>query len=897
MQTSEILPFANLHGLRPRCWICVGAGYSREDVKSLVLGQAKGFVGDAVINLQEIAIKIVSAGQDNLTAERVLGPLARQEVLRMLLAETRISSHMIELKRLRRQRTFFRKLDRAMQSGRMAFAHDEELAVLCERLEVRVGPSPIRDELKNLAQAYETWLTASRLWDEPLLLRAAVEILEQGWPAELTAPDEILFLSTQTPDSLETALLEALGQHVRVERKGPSLRNDTPTTTWTWERWHTLDDAADTLADRLSADQNWNQQWILLPDIPGVRRSLGRALAERGIPLADSRDPTRLRWEETVKWALLPIEIVARNYERQSVVSWLRTWFFEADFSKWVSEINARGIRQGLNSYTSGTLTVVHARLLEIGATLGGRKTCAELGEAHLKLLRESIGTQQDRLWLVAFFESLWKEFVADTALVEQDGRRAPTLFWFERLQSRVEQASPPVEFLKASSGVKLYRLQQALLESATLHDQNLYIFGMPATWLSGDGAGDYWFSEREREVLSGEFGTRSAIQVRAERIAVLKDWISSAGKVSVLDSLYDFDGRERGSILPILRELGQQFEEPLEHGSHPRWSASYGALRPVQPQNVQLPSMATRGISEISATVVDNYSRCGFWGLGGGRWKLWDCREPQAELWPDVRGNILHAAVLLLMGSRDPQGNFKMSCEVALESAWHRERPKGLLKGPRLQAYAKKRLIATLETFCAKEKEYFDRSGTQVLSMEEQEPLRMTLRTEQGDVVIVGRPDRIDQHTDGLFVIDYKTSSSLPNGTEMVELGYRLQLPFYALATQRKYEKPVLGVQFVELNRKGGRTRGIFLKNYNGKEPGNLTNTRARTSLFDADPTVIWSKAEAQLMHHVQGYMGGTFEARPKKPQECPRCSFRDLCGHRRKSPEELETTEGGGE
>jgi RecB family exonuclease len=336
------------------------------------------------------------------------------------------------------------------------------------------------------------------------------------------------------------------------------------------------------------------------------------------------------------------------------------------------------------------------------------------------------------------------------------------------------------------------------------------------------------------------------------------------------------------------LRELGQEFEGPVEHGSHERWTASFGALRPVPPQSIQLLPLFARGISEISATVVDQYSRCGFWGLAGGRWKLWDIREPQAELWPEVRGNMLHTAVLLLMDSRDEKGNFRISCEQALEQAWHRERPKGLLRGPRLQAYAKKRLVSTLETFCAKEKEYFERSGTRVLSMEESEPLRFRIQMEEGPVTVTGRPDRIDEHPDGLFVIDYKTSSSLPSGTDMVDLGYRLQLPFYALAAQGRYEKPVLGVQYVELNRKGGRTRGIFFKNYNGKAPGNLTNTRARASLFETEPGALWSRAEEKLVEHVQGHMRGSFEARPKKDVECPRCSYRDLCGHRRKAPDE---------
>ena len=62
---------------------------------------------------------------------------------------------------------------------------------------------------------------------------------------------------------------------------------------------------------------------------------------------------------------------------------------------------------------------------------------------------------------------------------------------------------------------------------------KNLWILGVPPDWLEASNAGDYWFSEKEREILSAEFSVRSGLQVRQERIAALRAWIAGAERVS----------------------------------------------------------------------------------------------------------------------------------------------------------------------------------------------------------------------------------------------------------------------------------------------------------------------------------------------------------------------------
>src|SRR6478736_8065487 len=117
------IPVQQIVGLRPRAWLCVGAGFSREDLKALLLAQGHGFTADAVTNLPSIALKVLSAQDPELSGSRVLSAVSRQEVLRLLLAESKISARMPELKRLRRQGGFFKRLDFALQSSRAAFAH------------------------------------------------------------------------------------------------------------------------------------------------------------------------------------------------------------------------------------------------------------------------------------------------------------------------------------------------------------------------------------------------------------------------------------------------------------------------------------------------------------------------------------------------------------------------------------------------------------------------------------------------------------------------------------------------------------------------------------------------------------------------------------------------------
>jgi hypothetical protein len=886
MTPEQGIPYYRMTGLRPEVWLSVGAGFNREEIKSLVLTQGRGFIAEAIITQQELCQKLTG-----IASNRLLPASARQEIFRMLLAEPRVLSQLSEVKRLKRRSGFIRDLDSSLQAGRMTFAHSQEAEALEDRLSQTLGTRSIRPELKILSEAFDVWCEVSSFRDIPLLIRAAIEVLRAGWPESLSKPEEIWCLSIQEPESLEREFWDVLGQHVRVKFvKSLAASHTEKSTVFDWQQWHTLDDAAEYLADQIQKESTLDDlrhHGVLIPDVPAIRRSLRRALEKRGLPLADPRDPTRLKWDESLKWALLPLEVVSRNFERQKVISWLRNFQMQDEFPAWVTEINSRGLRSGLPSYAGGMLEGVHSRLNELSTEFSPRKTCEELAESHLKYLRASAATQSERIWLLSFLEQTWKVFQADMIRVGLKEKKAPLRFWLERLQTRLSEASPPIDRLKPRTGLQLYRLQQAPVTPT----RQVWIFGLPSGWLNGKGVGDYWFSERERDVLGLEFAVRSSQQIRDERTQVLVSWLSQADNVVFLEAQYSFDGRETESILPILQELETSLGtslaiQPREMGSHPRFVQSYQVQRPVQPQEIHLPPLSNFVPQpiELTATAIERYSRCSFQALAFHRWNLRDIREPDSELWPDIRGNILHEAVRSLLENRDAEGKFWISPQEALFHAWKVKRPKGLLKSQRIESYVQSRMLKTLEAFCEKEREYVERSSSIPLVLDE-----MSLTLHYPDFSIRGQPDRVDQFQDGLFIMDYKTAGSVPHGSEMLEEGYRLQLPFYALAAQQKFKKPALGIQFVELDKKGSRRSGIFFKEYNGKGPGKLTQVRSNSkSLVSVSPQEAWSVLEDHLVQDARALIAGRFMAKPKiskTEKECQNCSLGDLCGYRRRS------------
>ncbi|MBI2712001.1 MAG: PD-(D/E)XK nuclease family protein [Bdellovibrio sp.] len=893
----HILPLAKFFGLKPEAWLCVGAGYAREELKALLFSQGRGFVGRAVLTLPDLACLILG-----VPSEKILSASARQEVLRKLFADSRIEKHFSELRRLKRRKDFLAKLDLALQTGRMTFAHPEEGEVYRERLFQSSGvENPVRLEVRTFASAYEAWMRSAGYYDLPLLLTDALQKMDDPDFA-FEWPKEIWHITLQKPESLESAFWERVGHWARVNRVGTPQDGVRPESGFeaqpelSWKTAHTLDDAAEFFVDDIqkSLDEGvgFQDMAVLIPDEPSLRRTLKRALEYRGIPLAEPRDPTQLLWEESMKWVLKPLEVVARGFSRDDVISWIRIWSW--DHSRmdlqllWTPEIDARGVRSGLRNYSGEPLNELYTQLTRLQEVFGGKKTVTEISKAHLEYLKDQFKEDPSGKKTVAtrFVESLWADFVEDLQKVGDAEKRAPALYWLEKVVLRIREASPPVDGLKPETGLRIYRLQQAPVFRA----KRLWILGMPSRWLSGEGLANSWYSEREREILALEFEVRSKQQVHHERLEALLGWVRNSEECTVLDSHYDVDGKEPETLLPVLEELGfglnQSFgSEGRVLGAHPFLNFSYVSTLKAPAQELTLPPMPSqpggRG-PQITATALDRYSRCSFQALAYHRWDLRDLRDPEPDLWPDVRGNLLHSAVRTLLRSRTPAGDFSMTCEMALELAWRARPPKGLIQSRRIHKYIKSRLVLILEAFCEKEKAYFEKSGAIPVSLDDTKLERV-----YEQFSILGQPDRIDRFEGGYFLMDYKSSGSLPNGTEMIERGYRLQLPFYGVAFSKTQQGSVCGLQFIELDSGAGRKSGILFKSYNGKEPGNLTELRANSkSLIEAEPEEVWAALDRKIEETATSYILGHFVAMPNvevRSKECGRCRVQDLCGYRR--------------
>ena len=656
---------------------------------------------------------------------------------------------------------------------------------------------------------------------------------------------------------------------------------------------------------------------VLLPDLPAIRRSLKRALEERGLLLKDPRDPTRLKWEESVKGALLPLDVVARRFRHEEVISFLHSSWFRLDASPEVEfaekrklhqEILDRGIRFGLPSYSGDRLERVRAMLELLNEAFSPRMRIDEVAAFHLAWIRRNPDFES---WVHGFFEAVWDRFTQDLVVIGESRKKAPVLYWLERLRLRLQDATPPFEKVQYEKGVEIFRLGQTPLS----YPEKLWCLALPPRYTTGDNPGDYFYSDREREVLSGHFQVRSGMMEADFRRKVLKFWLGHAREAIFLDALYDWDGRERESIEPLLQELDVRGAdgEPIvaiECHSHPRWRRSYLHPRASPAREFQLPELGTPGARpELRASDIENFSRCELQGILLGRFRISDAKPSDLDIRADSRGTLLHEAVKLLIRARDDQGHFSLTAEDALDQAWVARRPKGLFQSDRLAQFTKRKLLPILLTFMDQEAKYVERAKTKVLAVEEPK-LRYVVDlgpvpVGRDQVTIVGVPDRIDEHPDGIFVMDYKTSTVSPKAPQMIGLGYRLQMPIYALAAAQHYGKPPIGLQFIELTRKGSRGSGIFFTAWNGKEPGSLTKTTARSSsLVDSSPDEVWGKLAEEIETHTRRFISGRVVVKPKPAKtggpyaECDSCFVRDACGQRRfLDDRDEEESDGGGD
>jgi hypothetical protein len=906
-------------GLRPSLFWVMGPGLNREELKHAFLGRGLGLVGSAIRNLEGFALDLLKAlprAEDPPSGYRIAQGSFRQEVLRFLLSQSSISKWVPELERLSHQGPFLKRLDRALQSGRLSYTSDPELEAMDQQLQERFqgAVNPLRRELMILTTAYETWLKTHSFLDPVLVYREGLSRLEEaqveGVESIADFPARIVLLTASELEPLQKSWVTALGHWVDIQLI--SVLNPTGSEPKkhhvAWKRAHTLDDAAAYLGDRLlegvqaEGSSFLSETAVLIPDQPEVRRSLLRALNAKGLPLEDPRDPTLIRSEESLKRALLPLEVVGSRFERERVLGYISAFGSRLAFPihEWTKEIYRRGVSQGLASYQGGKLQPLFEHLNALQTRWGVRLNASEWAKEYPQWLR-SLLAPEEWVW-IPFLESQWAHFAEDLRPFEKERGgvpiRFPLLLALERFRLRLQEATPPADGRVLRGGVKLYRLSQLSLHSA----RRVFFFGMPGDWLQGEsvtGAGDYFFSRREREVLSADYPLRSTEGVRRERRFVLDRWIEAASEIEIWDAHYDWDGSERAESSLLLQELGLSLTSEIstfcerDLGAHPRWRAGYSSRRLSVPSAVRIVSDAFTRDPEtqlpfITASQLESQSRCGFVGLAQGRWRLEDLKAPSTALWPEERGRILHEAVKVCVEHRDPSGAFLISAQEALEQAWKKISPRGLLPARRFRAMAERSMLRVLESFMEVEREWYVRVKAEPIALDQEE-----LRLRGENYIIRGRPDRVDRWKDHLLVLDYKTSAVNPTGNRILEVGTRLQLPFYGLAARERWGAEVLGAQFVVLNRDHDRSRGLFFEagvdssssrkknpepQQEAEKPFRLSSRN--NSILRIDLHEGWSVLRSWVDRTAQSYITGSHDPVPRDPSECEHCRFAVLCG-----------------
>jgi len=868
----------------------VASGYSREDFKAPALDRSV-MGGKGFFTPESLAAEICKKGDDR--GFRAAPRLLRQEYARLLLTHRSTLSRFPELRRLRRQPGFWRKLDQSLLAVRSTALHEDEARVLLQRLKDMRGLRPVQAELFELSSLWAQWLESQGYEDSISVFNKASQILSgQGLPPEMRYTGATLW-QNEPSEAAEAAFIAELSRNLELVCATPASEGARPdAVSLEVESWHTIQDCAESLGDELvkyiDAGEDPRKLVVLIPDSDGsVRLALQRVLRDRGIAELDPRDPLELRGSEEVKRQFLTLELVASGFERLLLCDWLQqvACVSPGELARAQQLLSRAGSRRGFESALPALGEALVARLAELERISRQRLTLGKVAE--LQLL--SVGSRPP-LWI----ERFWKEFAEDLKLLGSENDRLPIALWMQRIRARLDQTAAPTPQIRPVCGVRVFRASQANPE---LKQARVWLLGLPGDWLTSGTVGDFYFTARERDLLGVEFAVRSPQSVNRARKVALESWLAGAETAKFLAADFGADGSENESLELLFRELAlgdlTSVSSRSSRGAHPRFAASYSLVSEARDVRVELPPLDD---ARLTATELDQLSRCPFLGLVQARWKLAQLEEPDLDLWPTTNGNLLHAAVekLIQTLARAPEewapGDAARLCSEAWRDAWSEAKSKGRLLGwvasPQLEVQIERKGAALLGAFLEEELAYRKRSETEVLATEDQARLEWETECDGKKVSIRGKADRIDQHQDGLFVIDYKSGRQDLRGADVREQGYRLQLPFYAIAAQHVFKKPVLGVQFIELTREARRSVGLFPKALNGKQAGALTQVRSNNpSLFDSDPGELWESMEERIRERVALFLGGHYSATPVMGEkECERCRARGVCGRERR-------------
>ncbi len=881
MQTrlDEILN--KITGLNNTAVLAVGPGFVREDYKALCFHNGNGITEAAIQSPKQIAQTLVPE-----SSGRILEVSARVELLRETFKNQHLKEALPTLIEHRFRPRFFESLDRTLQKGRLFFAHQGEASVLQARLEERLGKTEKREEFFLLNRFWESLLDARNLWDEARIYEVAASRIETHLPDVFHG--KTIYKLEHFPDSPKLQFFwNSISRLIPVEVIKPKEEQNDSLVPLKLKRRiaHSLEDAAHFLFDDMIEKEacepgSIHHQAIVIQDEPAIRRTLRRVMESRGLSLNDPRDPTLVVQSEEVKLALLETEMVAKNFPSPMVLQWLNAQS-ETKLELGVNRkaIIEKGIIQGLDSYK--VIPPVFLKLKDLSDRYPKRISLMKLHE----LIQETIQRYQLPIWVNQVFEKVFNEWELSFRQIVLPGEERKIRSWpirhlTEQLLDKIKRTTPVITPLKNLGGIHLFRVDQAVNPLLDSVKTELHFFGVGNSFFEPSDEGSDWFSARDLEVLSSEFGLPSMLEAQKERMQSFLAWCGTNEKTkNFWEYLYDEGGSECASIeLHLTEQKEIEIETQEDLGLHPSLKASLTSQYKVQSSEVCLPLPK----SEWPISFLNAYGNCAFTAYSGYLLSLYDERETDFELKGDSYGNLVHAALEILLLK-------KITPALAFEEAWKSTAQLAWLKSDRLYRAIRNKTVLLLEEFLLSEAGYRERSGAELKELEHE-----VIWNKEG-ITWKGRADRIDQHAEGLILIDYKTSSSLPTGKETVEKGLGLQLAIYSLALKDKFNQEVVAAQYLQLTQqKINRNVGVLFQKWNQSKPTQpvpygITNASSRSqSVFTEEPDVIWARVDEKITSLIIKLKQGNFSAKPADPDECTRCRYVLVCGKKRIASED---------
>ncbi len=857
-------------GLSPTALICVGGGYGREEVKTLFFKQKKPLSHQSILNPKQLAQLLIAP---QFPADALLSVGARIELIRRLFSQDAVRQVLPIMSSQRQRPHFFENVDYSLQSGRRFFAHAEEAEVIQSRLGEIAGVNEKRDEFFLLNRFWEKVLLDRSLLDEARLFELAAQVNREQ--VQLALPFQRIYRMEHfiLPPRLNYFWAELSGKIEVLPLHPPEL---SPRLILEKVQCHSLEDAAFYLFDEIEKSLKSPgsiEHALVIQDIPVVRRTVNRIAKMRGLSFFDPRDPMFLTLSESVKSDLLEFEMVAKNFSALEVGQWLGNHFeLKQEAGYWRGLIQERGVQQGLSAYAGLGRSPKNHSLFEVLSEVDQRWPKRATLE-DLKPLVLSRSTNHP------FWELFFEDWIRDFRQVGIHSLKRPLRYWLEQLKEKLKTARPPSDSWRVKNGLHLFRVDQAVNLKVQPEKMKLHFFGVDSRFFEAKEWTNDWFTQKEVEVLSGEFGLVSQKELQKEKERSFLGWVeASQGAPARLWSYhYNEAGTETDSLDLALSELnGLEVLELPEQGAHPQFSASWTLQEAKVTEALLLPD-ALKSDHRYSMSFLDDYSECPFVAYASHVLRAYDEREADYELKGDSFGQLIHLALEKLIRNN-------LSPEAAFEEAWKESIKRGWFFSERILASIRNKCVSILAEFMVQELAYRARAKTETLAMEEDLKLELNV----GDFVFSGRADRIDQHPEGLIVIDYKTQSQLTPGQDILEKGKSVQLALYGLALKERFNQEVVGAQYIKLSQKEvNRNQGILFKKWNGAKVDHaITAASPRNrAVIDLEPDQVWEQLRIKVIEKVNQLKTADFSPTPVDPKDCTSCRYQLSCGWLRRS------------